>query len=203
MIKTGLTIFLILLPLWLIGCDDGDIIAPDDKWPVLLNCTQTSNLDVNLTIVEGYGIPQLKVNNRTIAFTVDVRSYHVSQEWQVYLFLEGVTQKLTVYTDNLPGQQVKGTLPITEAVYYDHVIGTYLGGTPPGGTIQLSLTFDPGWFPTAVPDWINYEIDPEVGLIIYSVTDSYTYNFRVVVEDLDGRTDSKTFSAVSTLNIEN
>jgi hypothetical protein len=201
-LKIGFIILTLLFPLFLFGCDD-NFIEPDDKWPVITDWEVTSNLTVKLEILKGYGIPRLEVANRTIGFTLDIRSYSVSREWTVYAFLESVTKEYSLYTDNLPGAQVDEVLPITEAFVWDHITGEYLGGTPPGGTIQLTLTMDPEWFPLSVPDWIDYDVDPELGLVIHSITDRYKYNFRIVVEDLDGRSDTTSFSVISPIEIKN
>lgn len=199
-LKIGIIILTLLFPLFLFGCDD-EFVQSEDRWPTIVNWDVTSNLTVKLDILEGFGIPRLEVANRTIGMTVDVKSYHVSQEWTIYAFLESVTKQVSLYSNNLPGASVNQTLPVTEIFHFKNVTGTYLGGTPPGGTVQFALTMEPEWFPLSVSDWVSYEIDEEAGLIINSVTDRYIYNFRLVVEDLDGRSDTTTFAAVSPLEV--
>jgi hypothetical protein len=193
-------LLLLLVPLLFFGCDR---VGPEDKWPVITYYEIQGNPNVTLEFVEGLGVPRFTIANRTVDLIVDVRSFNAGQEWTVTTFLEGVTRKYTNYEDNLPNGSYTSDIAATSIYRADHLTGEYQGGVPPQGTMRLTMRLYLDWFPETVDDWISYTIDPETGdFIIHWISDQFVYHFRMVVEDLEGRSDTISFDLYSILNIE-
>ena len=192
-------LLLLVLPVLMalnLGCNNA--FGPDDKWPVIVGWDHSEKFDVTLKIIKPYGIPQLEVPNRQIDLGVQVRSYHATQPYTIRVFLKGVEEDVTLYADNLPAANTVRNWPITEVATFDDYVGTYVAnsGNKPQGVGQLTFSVVPDFFPTAVSDWVR--VDMQTGTIL-EVSDRYIYNFLVVIEDSDGRTDSFCFNVISKL----
>jgi len=200
-VKYGL--LLLVLPVLMalnMGCNNA--FGPDDQWPVIVSWKHSENFDVTLKIIKPYGIPQLIVPNREIDLTFYVRSYHATQPFTVRVFLKGVEQEVTLYNDNLPGGPAIRNLPITEIAVFDNYVGTYVAGSgnKPQGVAELKFGVIPDFFPVNVSDWVQIDTDDETGAVsIAEITERYIYNFLVVVEDSEGRTDTFCFNVISKL----
>ena len=199
------TLVLLVLPLMLmltVGCND--LVGPEDKWPDIISWTHTENFDVVVDILQPYGIPQLTVPDRTVEVTTQIRSYHALQEYTIRIVLTGITETITMYENNLPAASQCFFIPYSEVHYEDSVIGSYLigSGQPPQGVSEFLFYYDPGWFPTAVGDWIRLGTDTETGATyIASVTERYQFHYRVIFEDPDGRTDTYDYCIMSELKV--
>jgi hypothetical protein len=84
---------------------------------------------------------------------------------------------------SLPGSATAETM--------DGMVGEYIEGSPPQGVTEIKFSFKPEWFPTTYGDWVNGTV----------VSDKYVYYFVVIIEDMEGRTDSWDFSVTSTLTM--
>ncbi len=183
------------------GCNDE--WGPEDKWPKITHWEHNENFDVTLKILKPFGIPQLKLPNRTVNMKIQVRSFHADQEYTVRVFLEQVDWMYTAYSNNAPAGTTSVGLPVTGIYWDDAVVGTVISGKPPQGTAELEFFFEPSYFPLAIDDWLSYTQDPVSGAMdIDWVTDRYIYHFICVIEDKDGRTDSFGFTVISELIVE-
>jgi hypothetical protein len=193
----GLALVLIVVP-FLVSCE----IRPEDKWPNITTYAVTANFDVKLEILKAIGAPRLTIPDREVDLSIDIVTYNANQKFTVKIFLYDVIQQVTYYEANLPTDTVYFALPITETHRIDQVTGSYLGGGhPPQGKTQLNLFYTPGFFPTELADWINYDVIG--GMIqINWITDRYIYYYRVIVEDAEGRSDTFAYSVISELIIE-
>lgn len=195
-LTAGLALVLILIP-FIASCE----IRPEDKWPNITTHEVAANFDVTLEILEAIGAPRLTIPDRTVDLSIDIVTYHTNQKFTVKIFLYEVVQTVTFYESNLPTNTVCVSLPITEVHRADEVTGTVLGGGhPPQGKTQLRLFYTPDFFPTALSDWISYSITDKIQ--INWITDRYTYNYRVIVEDAEGRSDTFDYSIISQLIIK-
>jgi hypothetical protein len=169
---------LILLIPFLISCQ----MKPEDKWPVITSHTVTA--DFTITAKNVSGIFQFTVKDRSADLKFQIRTYNANQGWKTKVILEGV--------DRYIGGSVV-SLPITELSALDGLTGTYVtnSGHPPQGVVELSLTFEPNYFPLTLDEWFNGT----------TLTNQYIYHYRLIVEDMGGRTDTITFNIVSTLSI--
>jgi len=76
--------------------------------------------------------------------------------------------------------------------------GTYVQGSgkPPWGVTTLEYFFYVDWLPTLVSDWYI-----STAKTIFQTT-RYIYNYRVIIKDAGGRTDSFNFTVNSLLLLE-
>ncbi len=194
-----LALILVLVP-FLLSCE----ITPEDKWPEIVDTEINANLNVTLELLEGFGIPQIKVPNRQIEAKVTVRTYHGNQPWTVHVVLDGVRVDKTFYEGLIPTQTLQYAVPVTETFLWENYTGSYLGGGhPPQGNVLLTLTFEPDYFPVYLSDWISFDIDPDTGgLTINWINDRYYYDFVVIIEDAEKRSDTFDFTLISELIIE-
>ena len=201
-----IALVLLVLPLIMLvntGCNDEWF--PEDQWPLITHWEHSENLTVNVDLIKPYGIPQLKIPNRQIDMIIDVRSFHAEQPYNVWIFLQHVEQDITFYSNNLPAYSTKNLLGITETHYEERIYPSYVidSGTPPQGIGQMELFFTPEYFPLTLSEWIGFSINPDTGAtLIDYVVDRYVYEFRVVVEDQDGRSDTFEFDVISELKID-
>lgn len=163
---------LILIP-FLLGCE----LKPEDKWPVIAGEAVDANFTITVTIIEDMGIMQFSVVKDHIDMTLDIRSYNANQGYDVKVILTDIVK--------CPG----GSLGMTETARFEDLIGTYIDGKPPQGVSRIGFSVYPGWFPLSLTDWFD-------GV---NITSSYTYYYIVIIEDMDGRTDSWEFQIRSTL----
>lgn len=163
---------LILIPL-LLGCE----LKPEDKWPVIAGEAVNADFTIKLTMSEDLGIMQFSVAKDHVDVTLDIRSYNANQGYDVKVILTDIVK--------CPG----GSLGMTGTARFEDLIGTYIDGKPPQGVSRIGFTFYPPWFPLSLADWFD-------GV---NITNGYTYFFIVIIEDMDGRTDSWEFQVSCTL----
>jgi len=188
----------ILIP-WLIGCES--VIEPQDKWPVITDWELEYAYDVTLKLDKKTYFPKELIlpDDYNTYLTMNVRTYHTGQAFTYKLILERVIGDITEL-DLVNGAfytSVEGLL-ITETARIDHVLGTYVAGSghPPQGVTELSVFWEPGWFPTSLPYW--YETTPN-GIILHN---RYVWNYTGVLEDADGRSDTFSFNLIANLKVD-
>lgn len=178
-------LLIILLPL-VTGCE----LKPEDQWPVIAGQTLSANFTINVSQSAELGIIQFKVARDFFDLSLDIRSFNANQGFDVKLILQSIDWYFTDYSNpNLP-MSYGATLPMEPGTTrFENLFGEYIGGTPPQGTTRIKFTVFPGWFPTTFADWVSGT----------AIIDKYVYNYIVIIEDMDGRTDSWEFFITSTL----
>ncbi|MCX6646499.1 MAG: hypothetical protein NTY09_09100 [bacterium] len=178
-------LLIILIPL-LTGCE----LKPEDHWPVLTAETVSADFTINVTLIEELGIIQFQVANDHADLDLDIRSYNANQGWDVKVILQSIDKYSTNWAIPTSPTSYGESLPMDPSTTrFENIIGEYIDGKPPQGTSRIKFSVYPGWFPTTFEDWVQGS----------TITDSYVYNYMVIIEDMDGRTDSWEFSISSTL----
>ena len=180
----GFVLILIIVPL-LMGCE----LTPEDKWPVLVDEIVDADFTVSVTEIEDLGLLQFKVVKERVDLTLDIRTFNANQGFKVEIILQDIQQNFTDYTNPTAPVSYSALMGFIETFKRVSVTGEYIDGSPPQGVTELTLYFTPSWFPVTFTDWINGAI----------ITDSYIYYFLVIIEDMDGRTDSFEFQLTSRL----
>ena len=205
---------LILLTSFLFSCSN-DPLQPEDRYPVVTNwAVIPTNLDINVdTTPLGY---LLTIPDRSLKVTVNIRTYNANQQFTAHVILERMTRDFEII-DMVTGAVEEGAEdypfdkfgtptdePIndphgdpTEQIDWDGLIGTYVAnsGTPPQGVVEIKFFFIPKYLPMWSSDWYVTS-----GTLV-KVTSHYEYNFKVIMEDMGGRTDSFDIPIGSTLII--
>jgi len=113
---------------------------------------------------------------------VDVRTYNANQAFKATIILDSIWRE-GIY---LPTGDVIGgyLLPddFTKPDIIDRMQGSYVAdsGNPPQGISELSFSFLPRFFPDSMVAWFDGS-----NLFLH-----YILNFKVVIEDAGGRTDT-------------
>jgi hypothetical protein len=206
---------LILLTSFLLSCSN-DPLQPEDKYPVVTDYNWVANLNVKVTTTPAGWL--LTIPDRMVKMTVRVRTYNANQQFTAHVVLERVTRYFEVI-DMLTGLAYEGAedypfdnfgTPVdepiddphgdpTETIDWDGLVGAYVkdSGAPPQGIVEIKWFFLPKWLPLFTSDW--YFIDP-TGRYAKG-TERYEYLFKVIMEDMGGRTDTFSFPIGSTLLI--
>lgn len=204
---------LILMIPFLMGCND--LVQPDDKYPVITNWNiNPTSLYVTVVGPPDYVLPHIipVPNPPRVDVTVDIRTYNANQQFTAKVVIERLTRELvyedpasptgtTWFEEDYPFDQFGMPVdnPIddphgdpTETFIWDGLIGTYVAnsGAPPQGVVEIKFFFEPSYFPVFLSDWIFTHPDYP-GLTVQ--VNRYKYNFKVILEDAGGRSDTFKF----------
>jgi hypothetical protein len=165
-------------------------VGPPDKWPDIITWNLAYNYDTTLSFNDA-GLPTFSQIDPTADVNIQVRTFNVNQDFRISLSLDRAEEFVQVFDGNLiPIGSTTRVYQLNERHIVNPAIGTYVPGSghPPQGITELGLFFEPE---LVGKERLLVIQDPFTGSVqSIELTMKLTMYYTIIVEDLDGRTDS-------------